>query len=457
MHDIAIIGGGPGGYVCAIRAAQNGLSVALVEKDQLGGVCLNRGCIPTKALAHTADVMEKAGHAAELGLVIPEVRLDFARVMARKDKVVAKLRGGVGLLLRRRKVDVFTGVGTLAGTRAVEATAPDGSITRIEARNIVIATGSEPIAPRMFGHDGVNMLTSDDVLKLKELPESVLIVGAGVIGCEFASIFRTFGCEVTVVDIMPNILPMVDEDVANAVRAAFAKRGIKIHTGTKITSVKVADGRVEAACEDGKTLFAQKGVLSVGRRPTTGGVGAADVGIDTGDAGEIIVDSQMRTSVPGVWAIGDVTGKSQLAHVASAQGLAVAANVAGQSRSMEYYAVPNCIFTSPEVAAVGVSERSAEESGIDYRVGKFPFVASGKAVAMGAPEGFVKIITDGASRVIGGQVVGAHASDLIAEIALAVSRRLKLEDIEQTIHAHPTLAECTAEAAEAVMGRAIHI
>ncbi len=457
MHDIAIIGGGPGGYVCAIRAAQNGLSVALVEKDQLGGVCLNRGCIPTKALAHTADVMEKAGHAAELGLVIPEVRLDFARVMARKDKVVAKLRGGVGLLLRRRKVDVFTGVGTLAGTRAVEATAPDGSITRIEARNIVIATGSEPIAPRMFGHDGVNMLTSDDVLKLKELPESVLIVGAGVIGCEFASIFRTFGCEVTVVDIMPNILPMVDEDVANAVRAAFAKRGIKIHTGTKITSVKVADGRVEAACEDGKTLFAQKGVLSVGRRPTTGGVGAADVGIDTGDAGEIIVDSQMRTSVPGVWAIGDVTGKSQLAHVASAQCLAVAANVAGQSRSMEYYAVPNCIFTSPEVAAVGVSERSAEESGIDHRVGKFSPIASGKAVAMGAPEGFVKIITDGASRVIGGQVVGAHASDLIAEIALAVSHRLKLEDIEQTIHAHPTLAEATAEAAEAVEGRAIHI
>ena len=457
MHDIAIIGGGPGGYVCAIRAAQNGLSVALVEKDKLGGVCLNRGCIPTKALAHTADVMEAAGHAAELGLVISEVRLDFARVMARKDKVIAKLRGGVGLLLKRRKVDVFTGVGTLAGTRAVEATAPDGSTTRIEARNIVIATGSEPVAPRMFGYDGVNMLTSDDVLKLKELPESVLIVGAGVIGCEFAGIFRTFGCEVTMVDIMPNILPMVDEDVANTVRAAFVKRGIKIHTGTKITSMTVTDGRVEAACEDGKTLVAQKGVLSVGRRPTTGGVGAADVGIDTGDAGEIVVDSQMRTNVPGVWAIGDVTGKSQLAHVAAAQGLAVAANVAGQSRSVEYYAVPNCIFVSPEVAVVGVSERSAAESGIDYRAGKFPFVASGKAVAMGASEGFVKIITDGAGHVIGGQVVGAHASDLIAEIALAVSRRLKLDDIEQTIHAHPTLAEATAEAVEAVVGRAIHV
>jgi len=401
--------------------------------------------------------MDEASRAAELGLIIPEVRLDFARVMARKDKVIAKLRGGVGLLLRRRKVDVFSGVGTLAGTRAVEATASDGSTARIEARNIVIATGSEPIAPRMFGYDGVNMLTSDDVLKLKELPESMLVVGAGVIGCEFASIFRTFGCDVTMVDIMPNILPMVDEDVANIVRAAFQKRGIKIHTGTKITSVKVTDGQVEAACEDGKTLVAQKGVLSVGRRPTTGGVGAVDVGIDTGDAGEIIVDSRMRTNVPGIWAIGDVTGRSQLAHVASAQGLAVAANVAGQSRSVEYYAVPNCIFTNPEVAAVGVSERNAQESGIDYRVGKFPFVASGKAVAMGAPEGFVKIIADGAGRVIGGQVVGAHASDLIAEIALAVSRRLKLEDISETIHAHPTLAESTAEAAEALMGQAIHV
>ena len=220
MHDVVIIGGGPGGYVCAIRAAQNGLSVALVEKGQLGGVCLNRGCIPTKALAHVADVMDAASRAAELGLIIPEVRLDFARVMARKDRVVARLRGGVGLLLKRRKIDVFSGTGTLAGTRAVEATARDGSTTRIEARNIVIATGSEPVAPRMFGYDGANMLTSDDVLKLKELPESMLIVGAGVIGCEFASIFRTFGCEVTMVDIMPNILPMVDEDVANTVRAA---------------------------------------------------------------------------------------------------------------------------------------------------------------------------------------------------------------------------------------------
>ena len=457
MHDIVIIGGGPGGYVCAIRAAQNGLSVALVEKGQLGGTCLNRGCIPTKALAHTADVMDAVSRGADLGLVIPEARVDFARVMARKDRVVARLRGGVGLLLKRRKIDVLSGVGTLAGTRAVEATALDGSTTRLEARNIVIATGSEPIAPRMFGYDGVNMLTSEDVLKLKELPESMLIVGAGVIGCEFASIFRAFGCEVTLVDIMPSILPMVDDDVAAVVRTAFAKRGIKIHTGTKITEVKVADGRVEAACEDGKTLAAEKGVLSVGRRSTTGGVGASDVGVETGNSGEIVVDSRMRTNVAGIWAIGDVTGKSQLAHVASAQGLAVAANAAGQNRSMEYYAVPNCIFTNPEIAVVGVSERSALESGIDHRVGKFPFLASGKAMAMGAPEGFVKIIVDSAGRVIGGQVVGAHASDLIAEIALAVSRRLKLEDIEHTIHAHPTLAESTAEAAEAVMGRAIHI
>ncbi len=457
MHDIVIIGGGPGGYVCAIRAAQNGLSVALVEKSQLGGTCLNRGCIPTKTLAHTADVLDAARRGAELGLIIPEARVDFARVMSRKDRVVGRLRGGVGLLLKRRKIDVVSGVGALAGSRAVEVTASDGSTTRLKARNIVIATGSEPIAPRMFGYDGVNMLTSEDVLKLKEMPESMLIVGAGVIGCEFASIFRTFGCEVTLVDIMPTILPMVDEDVAAVVSAAFAKRGIKIHTGTKITDVRVADGRVEATCDNGETLAAEKGVVSVGRRPSTGGVGASDVGVETGSSGEIVVDSQMQTNIAGIWAIGDVTGKSQLAHVASAQGLAAAANVSGCEHTMDYYAVPNCIFTNPEVAAVGVSERNAREAGIDYKVGKFPFLASGKAVAMGATEGFVKIIADGAGRVIGGQVVGAHASDLIAEIALAVSRRLKLEDIERTIHAHPTLAESTAEAAEAVMGRAIHI
>ncbi len=457
MYDVVIIGGGPGGYVCAIRAAQNGLSVALVEKDKLGGTCLNRGCIPTKALAHTAEVMDSAQRASELGLVIPEVGVDFPRVMAKKEKVVAKLRGGVNLLIKRRKVDFVSGVGTLAGTRAVEVAAPDGSVSRLEARNIVIATGSEPITPRIFGYDGVNVLTSEDVLKLSALPKSLLIIGAGVIGCEFASIFRTFGCDVTLVDIMPNILPMVDDDVADVVRKSFKKRGIDIHTGTKIASVNIVNGQVEATTDDGSVFRAEKAILSIGRRPSTGGVGAPDVGIDVGPAGEIIVDSKMRTNVPGVWAIGDVSNKAQLAHVASAQGLVVAANIAGEKCNMEYFAVPNCIFTSPEVAAVGVSERGAQEACIDYKVGKFPFVASGKAMAMGETDGFVKVISDGSGRVIGGQIVGPHASDLIAELALAVSRQLTLEDIASTIHAHPTLAEAVCEAAEAAMGRAIHI
>lgn len=457
MYDVVIIGGGPGGYVCAIRAAQNGLSVALVEKDKLGGTCLNRGCIPTKALTHTAEVMDSAQRASELGLVIPEVGVDFPKVMSKKDRVVARLRGGINLLLKRGKIDVVSGVGALAGTREVEVTDTDGSVSRLEARNIVIATGSEPVTPRIFGYDGVNVLTSEDVLKLSALPKSFLIIGAGVIGCEFASIFRTFGSEVTLVDIMPNILPMVDDDVADVVRRSFKKRGIRIHTGTKIASVNIVDGHVEATTEDGSLFKAEKAILSIGRRPSTGGVGASDVGVGVGPLGEIIVDSKMRTNVPGIWAIGDVTNKAQLAHVASAQGLAVAGNIAGEQHDMEYFAVPNCIFTSPEVASVGVSERGAEEAGISYKAGKFPFVASGKAMAMAETDGFVKVIADGSRRVIGGQIVGPHASDLIAELALAVSKQLTLDDIAGTIHAHPTLAEAVCEAAEAAMGRAIHI
>lgn len=457
MYDVVIVGGGPGGYVAAIRGAQLGLSVALVEKDQVGGTCLNRGCIPTKALAHTAEVMEAAKRGAELGLAIPEVGIDFARVMSRKDRVTARLRGGVSLLLKRRKVDVVRGEGRLAGPGTVEATSADGSSVRVEARNVLIATGSEPVAPRIFGHDGVNVITSEEVLKLTSMPASLLIIGAGVIGCEFASIFRSFGSEVTLVDIMPNILPMVDDDAAAAVRASFQKRGIAIHTGAKITGVHVVDGMVEAATESGDVFRAERAVLSVGRRPFTGGVGAADVGIELGRAGEIIVDSHMRTNVPGVWAIGDVTGKMQLAHVASAQGMVAAANIAGGNREMDYFAVPNCIFTSPEVAAVGVTERGAQESGIEHKIGKFPFVACGKAVAMGESEGFVKVIADAAGRVIGGTVVGPHASDLIAEITLAVSRGLKLDDVAHTIHAHPTLAEAVCESAEDALGMAIHI
>ncbi len=457
MHDVVVIGGGPGGYVCAIRAAQHGLSVALVEQAQLGGTCLNRGCIPTKALAHTAEMVEMSGRGAEFGLIMERAAIDFAKVMARKDRSVARLRGGVSLILKRRKVTVLTGKAALAGSRAVEVTAENGDVTRLEARNIVIATGSEPVTPRMFGYDGVHVLTSEDVLRLKEMPRRLLIIGAGVIGCEFASIFRAFGSEVDVVDIMPNILPMVDDDAVEVVRASFKKRGIGVHTGMKIASVNVVGDEVEATADSGQVFRADKIVLSIGRRPTTGGVGAPDIGVETGAAGEIVVDSHMRTNVPGVWAIGDVTNKMQLAHVASAQGMAVAANIAGHDVVVDYSSVPNVIFTSPEVASVGLSERSAAAAGITVRVAKFPFVGNGKAVTMGESEGFVKIIADESGKVVGGSVVGPHASDLIAELGLAVSSRMSAEQVARTIHAHPTLAEAVGEAAEGLFGMAIHI
>ncbi|MCR4424778.1 MAG: dihydrolipoyl dehydrogenase [Firmicutes bacterium] len=458
MYDLVILGGGPGGYVCAIRAAQYGLRCALVEKADLGGTCLNWGCIPTKALAHTADMVADARRGAEFGISIPAVDIDFPRVMSRKDRVVARLRNGVGFLLKKWKVDVISGRGRIDTPGAVLIEAADGSLSRVETRNIVVATGSVPIAPKMLGHDGRNVLTSEEVLSLTSIPSSILVVGAGVIGCEFASIFRTFGSEVTMVDIMPTILPMVDSDVASVIAASFQKRGIKIHTATKITEVDVSDGLVQAKTDTGEVFRAEKVILSMGRKPYIGGSGAVEAGLELGPAGEIVVDSRLRTSEPGIWAIGDVTNKNPLAHVASAQGLVVAANIAGRDTEMEYHSVPSCIFTSPEVGTVGFSEVGARASGISYVVGKFPFAASGKAVAMGEVEGFVKILAEQSGRrVIGGHIVGPHASDLIAELALAVQNRLTIEDVAHTIHAHPTLAETVMESAEAAMGLAVHI
>ena len=457
MFDVLVIGGGPGGYTCAIRSSQLGLKVAIAERKHLGGICLNWGCIPTKALSHTAEILANARRGAEYGINSEGISFDIVKAMSRKDRVTAKLKAGVGYLMKKNGITVLNGDARVESPGKVEVTAADGTKQLYETKNIVIATGSSPVTPKMFGYDGTLVLTSDEMLSLKEVPGELLIVGAGVIGCEFASIYGTFGSKVTLVDVMPRILPMVDEEAASIVAATFKKRGMEVITGVGVKSVEKTENRVAAVLEDGRRIEADRMLLSIGRRPNASAAGAAAAGVEIGNAGEIVVDNAMRTNVPGIWAIGDVNNKMQLAHVASYQGMVCAANMAGANRTMDYYAVPNCIFTHPEVAQVGVSEDGAKSSGIEYTVGMFPYSALGKAAAMGEPEGFAKLVADGAGRVIGGCVVGAHASDIIAEVTLAVTAGLTLKEVGHTVHAHPTLAESVLEAAEAAYGLAINI
>ncbi len=458
--DVAVVGGGPGGYVAAIRAAQLGRSVCLIEKDQLGGTCLNRGCIPTKALVASAQALEMARRLAEFGVETGgdgEVRARFDKMVARKNQVVARLRAGIGFLLKKNKVTVIAGVGRIAGPGRVEVEAKDGP-AEVKARDIIIATGSKPVIFPSFGYDGRTVITSDEALDFQDVPESLLIVGGGVIGCEFAFIFSSLGSRVTVVDIMPTVLPMEDPDSAAAVAASLKKRGVVVRTGVKIERIALEGDGAVATLDSGERLAASRVLLSVGRKANSEGIGLEDAGVEIGKRGEVVVNDQMATNVPGIYAIGDVVGKVMLAHVASAQGIVAAQNIAGADRRMSYAAVPSAIFTSPEVASVGLNERQAKEEGFDVRVGKFPFTASGKALAMGEPEGFVKIIADASTdRILGIHIVGPHATELIPEPTVAVRMRMTVGEFAKTIHAHPTLAEALGEAAEAVHRMAIHV
>ncbi len=457
--DVVVLGGGPGGYVAAIRAAQLGRTVCLVEKGQLGGTCLNRGCIPTKALVSSSHALAMARRLSEFGVDVGEARPRFDRMLARKDQIVARLRAGVAWLLKKNKVTVVSGVGRLAGRGRVELDAAGGP-SRVEARHVIVATGSEPIVFPSFGYDGRTVVTSEEALEFPDVPGSLLIVGGGVIGCELAFVFSSLGTKVTVVDVMPTVLPGEDPDCAAAVAASLASRGVELRTGVRIERIAPSDdgGGVVATLEDGGRLEAERALISVGRRPSSEQIGLEGAGVATGPKGEILVNERMETSAPGVYAVGDVVGKAMLAHVASAQGIVAAHNVSGGDRRMAYHAIPVAIFTSPEVASVGLGERRAREEGMDVRVGKFPFSASGRARAMGETEGFVKVIADaGTDRMLGVHIVGPCASELISEPAAAVRMRLTVAQFAEAVRAHPTLAEAIGEAADAVHGLAIHV
>jgi dihydrolipoamide dehydrogenase len=452
--DLVVIGGGPGGYVAAIRAAQLGLSVALVEREQLGGVCLNWGCIPTKALLASAGLLTSLESGDEMGVLVGEPAVDAAAMFERKERVVERLRSGVSKLLGKRGVSVYEGSGTLRNG-AVTVEGPDGEVELL-CDCVILATGSSPMIPGAFPYDGSVVVSTREALSDARIPDSVLIVGAGAVGCEFAGFYSAIGRRVTLVEMLPEILPGEDASAVRLLRAAMKKRGVDVRSGTRVEAIEVEGDSARTTLSDGDVVKSGRVLLAMGRRPNIQEAGIPEAGVERTD-GAVSVDDHMRTSVQNVYAIGDLVGGWLLAHVASREGIVAASNAAGSDATMSYRAVPRCTFTRPEIASVGLTEQEAKKSGVELAAGRFALGASGKALADGDTSGFVKILSESSGgRVVGGVVVGPHASELIHEIALAVHAELSVDVLTSMIHAHPTLSESVMEAAEAVEGRSIH-
>ncbi len=458
--DIAIIGAGPGGYMAALRAAHLGARVICIEKKRVGGVCLNEGCIPTKALVRTAEVYAQTREAARFGVLTEPPRLDWARALARMAAVVEQEVRGVGMLLSRAGVQVIEGEAVFSRPDLLTVRLADGQET-VQADRILIATGSRTAQVPIPGLDGPRVVDHWGAMQLPALPQSICIIGGGAIGLEFASIFQTIGVEVTLVEMLPRIAPLMDVSISEGLAWSLDRRGCQILTGTRVTGI--VNGRdgcaVSVSGPDGERTLDVSMVLSaIGRSPNVENLGLETIGLRPTRRG-IAVDSRMRTAVPGVYAVGDVAAEGpMLAHVASHQGLVAVADALGQTASMDYTAVPSCIFTLPEAAGVGLTEDDARGAGHSVATGVFSLANNGKAVATGDTDGFVKVVADADSAaVLGVHIVGPHASDLILEGTLAISLESTLDEIERTIHPHPTLGEALAEAAMAVRGRALNV
>ena len=456
-YDVGIIGGGPGGYVAAIKAAQLGGSVCLIEKGEWGGTCLNRGCIPTKTLFAVANLATQVQEASEFGVHISgETTIDYPQVLAHKTAVIQQLTGGIAQLLKANGVDTFNGTATLTDKNAIHVSKFDGTTEQLHAKNIIIATGSEPAEPPIFEIDENQVLTTTGILNLTALPESLLIVGGGVSGCEFAAIFNALGCKVTVLELLPTLLATEDVQVIRHIQLFMKRKGITIHTGAKLTHVKKSDVSVTATLESGEEFTAEKMLVSIGRRYNTEGIGLERVGVCT-DGGKIIVGTRMQTNIPGIYAVGDVASRYLLAHVASAEGKIAAQNCLGTPVEMDYQVIPWCVFTLPEIGHVGMTEKEATDEGYEVKIGRFPYAANGKALGLRETDGFVKTVADADSGdILGVHIVGAQASTLIHEAAVAVRLGASAADIAHTVHAHPTLSEMVMESAEAAYDRAIH-
>ena len=458
--QLTIIGAGPGGYVAAIRAAQKGAQVTVVEGAEVGGTCLNWGCIPTKTLIASAEALERTRNAADFGILVSgEVGYNLDKIRERKDKVVSTQVKGIRGLFKSWGVKLIEGRGSMLSADTVRVVRKDGTVTDVKSDKVIIATGSRPAKLPGFPFDGESVITSDEAIQLTSIPKSLLIVGAGVIGSEFAFIYRSFGAEVTMVEMMARAISTEDEEMSALLEREFKKAKIKLVTKVKVEKVeKGSDGMMVAKLSNGTEVRTERILVSIGRSMNSENLGLESVGVAIGKRGEITVNERMETSVPGIYAIGDVTGNMMLAHVASQQGLVAVANALGSDSRMDYRVVPAGIFTMPEIGSVGLREGQAIERGIKYRVGRFQFRGLGKAHAMGEITGMAKIIADEATdKVLGVHICGAHATDLIHEGALAMQLGATAKQLGEMIHAHPTLAEALMEAAEDVHKEAIHI
>ncbi len=455
---LTIIGAGPGGYVAALKAARLGAQVTVIEDSEVGGTCLNWGCIPTKSLVASVEVLQKARRLEEYGIDVQgPIHPNLSRIMERKDKIVATNVRGIRALFKSWGIMLVEGRGTLLSPERVEVRKKDGPAEIIETDKVIIATGSRPALLPMFPLDGERILSSDHAVAIKSVPTSLIILGAGVIGCEFACIFRELGTEITMVEMMPGAISTEDQEISALLEREFKKKKIKLILSVKVNRVEVAGNGVNVSLDSGEELFAEKLLVSIGRELNTENIGLEALGIRKGPRGEILVNDRMETNIGGIYAVGDVTGGRLLAHVASREGIVAAYNACGVDKKMDYSVVPAGIFTSPEIGSVGLTEQQAAKNGIDVKIGRFQFRMLGKAHALGEVTGMVKVLAGAdTGKVLGVHIIGPHASDLVHEGALALQAGLTAEAVAEMIHSHPTLSEGIMEAAADVSGEAIH-
>ncbi|MBU1626952.1 dihydrolipoyl dehydrogenase [bacterium] len=460
-YDIAIIGGGPGGYVAAIRGAQLGAKVALIEKDEVGGVCLNRGCIPTKALIASGEMLKNMTDSRKFGLKLEgEIKADFTEVMARKNKIVNVQVGGIKSLLKSNNVDLIKAKAKFEGKNTLSLDVSGNNLPdQVEAEKIIIATGSESISLPGLSLDGNLIISSDDALNLTQLPGEILIVGAGVIGSEFGLMFNNFGCKVTLVEMLESALPFEDKEISTIIEREFKKRKIRLLTGQKIEKITpINDKKVKAETSNGESIEADKILVSIGRKFNTGGIGLEQIGVKMGNRGNILVDDFMETNIKGIYAVGDVSGEPFYAHKASYEGIVAVKNALGAKDKGEKEVIPYGIFTHPEIGGVGISEQEAMKRDLDYKVGRFNFRALGRAHTLSEIDGLVKVISSAKDdRIVGVRIIGAFASEIVHTAACAMKFGIKARELADMIYSHPTMSEGLMEALHDIHGQAIHV
>jgi dihydrolipoamide dehydrogenase len=462
-YDVVVIGAGPGGYVCAIRAAQLGLKTAIVDKQWLGGVCLNVGCVPSKSLLKNAEVAHTLRERGkELGFSFDNLKLDYGTAVKRSRQVSNRLTKGVEFLMKKNNIAVHLGAAKVTGRDTVTVTGKDGNINELKAKNIVVATGANVAVPPGWAVDGEKIITYTEAILQEKLPQSVVIIGAGAIGVEFATIWNAYGVTVTLVEMLPRVVPLEDEEVSAELAKALKKNKINLLTGHKVLSLQAVEQgvQVKVAAESGETtLEAEQALVAIGFRPNGRGLGLEEIGVKLSERGAIEIDERMATNVPGIWAIGDVTAKVMLAHVASAQGLVCAENIAGvETHTLDYEMMPHATYCQPQVASFGLTEAQAKERGYTVKVGRFNFQANGKALGLGDYAGWAKLIVDEKyGEILGAHLIGPEVTELLPELTLAHANELTTLELARNVHAHPTLSEVLMEAAHAAEGQAIHM